>query len=412
MANPNHVEFLRKGKDFWNRWRKENPDLNPDLSQFGLDRNIVYSGCLCEVDTDFSGYDLRGVDLRRSAILRPNFFRADLRKANLSHVTFISANFKEANLCGASFIGATAQFSDFSDQDLRTVLLGGAELNGSDFSRANLSSIYLRETNFSGSNLSEANLVNSNLTSANLNEANCERTVLTGANLEDALLVSTNFKNSILTECRIFGISAWDLKLDNAIQANLIVTKSDQTTVTVDNIEVAQFIYLILNNKKIRYIIDTITSKVVLILGSFKEDRKKILDAIRDELRGLDFTPVLFDFAKPASRDLTETISTLAHMARFVIADVTDAKSIPQELQRIIPNLPSLPVRPIILENQYEYAMFRDFGGYLSVLPPYRYKNLDQLIDSIEEKIIEPALTKAHEIAERRKAFEKEEAVS
>ena len=34
---------------------------------------------------------------------------------------------------------------------------------------------------------------------------------------------------------------------------------------TVDNIEVAQFIYLLLHNQKIRDVIDTITSKTVLI---------------------------------------------------------------------------------------------------------------------------------------------------
>jgi hypothetical protein len=35
----------------------------------------------------------------------------------------------------------------------------------------------------------------------------------------------------------------------------------------VDNIEVVQFIYLMLNNQKIRDVIDTITSKAVLISG-------------------------------------------------------------------------------------------------------------------------------------------------
>ena len=38
--------------------------------------------------------------------------------------------------------------------------------------------------------------------------------------------------------------------------------------ITVDSIEVARFVYLVLHNEKIRDVIDTITSKVVLILSS------------------------------------------------------------------------------------------------------------------------------------------------
>jgi hypothetical protein len=92
----------------------------------------------------------------------------------------------------------------------------------------------------------------------------------------------------------------------------------------VDNLEVDQFIYLLLNNQKIRDVIDTITSKVVLILGRFKPERKVILDVLRDQLRKHNYTPVLFDFEKPTIRDLTETVNTLAHLVRFIIVDLTD----------------------------------------------------------------------------------------
>jgi len=104
-----------------------------------------------------------------------------------------------------------------------------------------------------------------------------------------------------LSNCRIYGISAWDVQLEGANQVSLIITLIDQPTITVDNLKVAQFIYLLLNNKEIRDVIDTITSKVVLILGRFTDERKKVLDAIRDELRKQNYTPVLFDFEKPAS---------------------------------------------------------------------------------------------------------------
>ena len=102
---------------------------------------------------------------------------------------------------------------------------------------------------------------------------------------------------------------------------------SNEPEITVDNIEVAQFIYLMLHNQKIRDVIDTITSKAVLILGRFTDERKAVLDALRKELRKRDYLPILFDFNVPATRDITETVSLLARMARFVVADITDARA-------------------------------------------------------------------------------------
>jgi len=44
------------------------------------------------------------------------------------------------------------------------------------------------------------------------------------------------------------------------------------------------------------------------------------------------YLPILFDFSAPTSRNVTETLMTLAAMARFVIADITDLKSASYEL--------------------------------------------------------------------------------
>jgi hypothetical protein len=68
----------------------------------------------------------------------------------------------------------------------------------------------------------------------------------------------------------------------------LIITPEGEPSITVDNIEVGQFIYLMLNNHRIRHVIDTNTSKVVLILGRFIDERMAILDALREELRRRD----------------------------------------------------------------------------------------------------------------------------
>jgi len=167
----------------------------------------------------------------------------------------------------------------------------------------------------------------------------------------------------------------------------------------VDNLEVAQFIYLLLNNSKIRDVIDTITSKAVLILGRFTPERKTTLNALRDALRNHNYLPILFDFEKPTNRDFTETVSTLAHLARFVIADLTDPRSIPQELTAVIPRLLSVPVRPLLLGSQSEWALFSDpLAQYPQVIPPFHYTNDAMLLSCLEADVIAPAEQKAREL--------------
>jgi hypothetical protein len=122
----------------------------------------------------------------------------------------------------------------------------------------------------------------------------------------------------------------------------------------------AEVVYLLLQNEKIRDVINTITSTAVLILGRFSSERKAILGAVREERRHRDYVPVLFDFDKPTSKDVTGTVETLARMARFIIADLTDPSSIPHELATIVPFLRTTPVLPLRLAGSDDYSMFKD----------------------------------------------------
>ena len=55
------------------------------------------------------------------------------------------------------------------------------------------------------------------------------------------------------------GISAWNLKLsERTTQQDLVITPLHEPKVTRDNIEIAQSVYLLLHNAKLRDVIDTI----------------------------------------------------------------------------------------------------------------------------------------------------------
>ena len=152
------------------------------------------------------------------------------------------------------------------------------------------------------------------------------------------------------------------MKLQDTIQKDLIITRDGESTITVDNLEVAQFIYLLLTNNKIRDIIDTIGKKGVLILGRFTPERKIVLDSIRTELHRLNYAPIIFDFEKPTDKDFTETIMTLAGMCRFIIVDITNPKSSPLELHATVPNY-MIPFVPIIQKGEQPFSMFKDLAN-------------------------------------------------
>lgn len=343
MASSEHIEILNRGVKVWNHWRRENRLITPDLSRF-----------------DLGAIDLRDSDLRKANLRMTNLRGADLRWANLRIADLKDSDLGRANL----------RMADLSRSDLR-----GADLRGAD----------LRDSDLSGSDLRWADLKDANLSKSNL----------FGADLAGAILVNSNLSMANLINSTVYGISAWNANLDRALQKDLIISNADEPIITVDNLEVAQFIYLLINNQNIRAVIDTLTTKSVLILGMFTSERKVILNALRKALRQKNYLPILVDFENSASRDVTETIGSLARLARFIIADLTNTERISQVLQSLVPNLPSVTVRPIIQNGQKgctEYELFKHSSW---VMPLLEYEDEAWLLANLTTKIIEPAEAKA-----------------
>ena len=159
----------------------------------------------------------------------------------------------------------------------------------------------------------------------------------------------------------------------------------------------------LLHNEKIRDVIETIGKKGVLLLGRFTEGRIAILERLREELRKRDFLPIVFNFDKPDTTTFTQTVRLLAAMSRFVIADVTNPRSAPLELQATVPEL-MVPFRPIIEEGEKPFAMLEDLWIQYRdwVFEPLYYSSLEALVAALDEKVIKPAEIRFGELLARK----------
>jgi hypothetical protein len=344
-ADPRQLQILKQGPDAWNAWRVENPGIKP-----------------CVAGGDLQNIDLAGANLEGADLFGMNLLRVDLEGANLRGVDLRRANLREANL---------------NDVDLR-----GAQLYRVNLNRAHISGADLR-----GSNLYRAYVSRATLRAANLQETD----------LGLSTFVSTDMEGVRLSRARVYGISVWDMKGEPADQEDLIITPEDQADITTDNLKMAQFVYLLLNNAEIRDVLDTVGQKGVLLLGRFSPERKQVLDALRTALRQLNFLPMMFDFEGATTRDFTETVKILAGMCRFVIVDITSPKSSPMELQATVPDY-KIPFAPIIQENEAPFSMFVNLQDYPWMLDLLEYENAEQLVAVIDRAIIQPAQIKADEI--------------
>jgi uncharacterized protein YjbI with pentapeptide repeats len=355
-------------------------------------RDIVMQGTNLS-KANLSETNLIGADLRNAILTEVNLSKADLSNVNLEGAVLDQAVLIGADLSRANLSNASLRRADLSQTRINQAKLNSANLEEAYFNEADIIDTDLNGAKLYGARMHKASLSNANLKDVDLSKVDLSNADLSNANLDGALLIGSiltgaNIHNSNLRNCSIYGISAWDLKGKPYNQTNLIITPEKETEITVDDLQIAQFVYLLLKNENVRNITDAFSSKAVLILGRFTSERKVILDALREELRKMNFAPILFDFEKPRSKDITETIQTLASMARFIIADLTDPSSILHELATIIPIFRHTPVLPIKLKGANSYSIMEDLqSSYPWVLKTYEYKDAASLIEALPQVV-------------------------
>ena len=292
MANKHQLRIIKRGAEAWNAWRRENPNIVPDLSH-----------------------------------------------ADLSDRMLMAAHLRWAKLEGANFSGANLGSANLSKADLRH-----AKLQHTRLSQANLLDADLSHADLSGAWLNDSILIEANIFRANLTDA-----TLINARLTGAILIGTNLHNANLKGCAVQSIFAWGIKMKGANQKNLLISHPQKPKIIVDNLEIPQLVHLQVYRKKYSRHLDAMPQKIVVVLGHFSKTRNKMLTKIQDIVRQNGFIPLRVDCDENSTPDF-DTLSALVNLAQFFIIDVTEPCASMKILQDIV-FPPSTPVHCIMQRN-------------------------------------------------------------
>jgi uncharacterized protein YjbI with pentapeptide repeats len=354
MADEEHLEILDQGTEAWNRWRKQNPEIRPNLSRANL------------INRDLSRIDFSNCDLSR----------ADLSKAELSHANLHGANLESSTLILADLLGAILNECDLSGASLFGAFLFGTRLKGADLSGSNLMG-----TSLMGADLAAADLSGAHLMGTNFHDASLEKANLRNANLTAASLVGAKIGGSVLENCTVYGVSAFNLEGIPETQSNLKITPLGESPIAVSDLESAQFAYLLISGERVPQLLESVHSRLVLVLGDFRAEREAVLKSIETVLQHQEFTSITAHFNPPVHRDLTLKTLLLAKYVRFIVADVTGSRALLRFLRDSWKDAVPVPVQPLVQSVWSESQISN------SISEPLTYSDPEDVARLLQKKL-------------------------
>jgi len=316
----------------------------------------------------------------------------DLRGADLANLDLRYVNLRYARLQGAVLAGAVMRTASLEHADLRRCMMRHTDLSYAQLDHADLRRAELKETLLTGAKLLGADLRKAWLIGTFMNQAD-----LSAADLRGAI---------------VWGVNTWDITRDEhtreaglAVMPGLDPIDYDEKAVLnsdwavrVNDLEVAHFIAMLIENPKIGRVINAAAERIVLLLGRFVGEEAAVLEQLKDALPRYGYVPVVFDFDEPDNRDTIETVAILAGLSSFVIANLSQPRSAPLEAHLIIPAI-AVPFVPIVHAGEEQFSMFTALQRkYPWVLPTVSYRTGAGLVRRLRRAVIEPAEHAAKQI--------------
>ena len=104
MSKEEHKKILKQGLEKWDQWRKNNPDITPDLRHAALtyvdllnyDFHLAYLNWVNFNGSDLRNCDFRCAHLKDAVIADADISYADLREANICDCALSNTKHEEA----------------------------------------------------------------------------------------------------------------------------------------------------------------------------------------------------------------------------------------------------------------------------------------------------------------------------
>ena len=289
--NPEHTKILKSDTDVWNRWRRSNSEIIPDLNGANL-----------------SGLNLWRCDLQRARLYKSNLKNVDLSVANLKWASMSRANLTEANLFDADLSNAVLRRAKLIEADLRQAFLAGAILSRANLTNANLFSANLRGASLRNAILNKANFTSSTLCDTDFRNAKIIDTLFTKADLSRADFRGVNLCGIDFSEV---NLRKANLAGANLAGANLTKTNLIEANLNKTNLEYVNFREAIFHNTRLDYTdmsksigMNSIRHNGPSVIGVYtiQKSKGKIPDVF---LRGCGFNDIDILYSKLANPNLT-----------------------------------------------------------------------------------------------------------
>jgi uncharacterized protein YjbI with pentapeptide repeats len=345
----------------WNAWRRKHKKERLDL------RGIVIRGKY-----------LGGLDLSNCILDGAELDRTDLRAADLR-----GSSFKRTDLSLSNLADARCDRASFVDTKLFAVYASGCSFKGSTFRRVDLANANLMKAD-----LTDATLVNSDCERTRLDKAVLKGTTIRACNLGHASFVDTSLEDTLITDSAAPYVNAKRIRIGaNVEQRKLFLGHTIsavsgglyQRRITADDLRMASFLGELEMPDCLPHLINAGNDYLVLILGRFSKTGRGVLETLEHNVWARGRIPLVFDFEGPTQRKLVDAVRFFACLSQFIIVDLSSPRSVPFELQAVVPQL-AIPLVPLIRDGNKPFAMFSDLTRtYPWVLPILSYSGPQQI---------------------------------